>query len=134
AHFEEVDGNGLLPLAAAPRAFERAVDFRRFLQRSLAPHLASVPSPECPESPICVLPPEVLERWPPADLAALRQPGGLADLPVDHAVGMVATAGGSMAGDAVLHDFVERRLERYGERNDVEQDVGSGLSPYLHFG
>jgi deoxyribodipyrimidine photo-lyase len=133
-HFEEVDGNGLLPLAAAPRAFERAVDFRRFLQRSLAPHLASLPSAESPESARLDLPRAVLERWPPADLVALRRPDGLAALPVDHAVGTVATAGGAVAGEAGLREFVARRLARYGERNDVERDVGSGLSPYLHFG
>lgn len=133
-HFEEVDGNGLLPLAAAPRAFERAVDFRRFLQRSLAPHLAPLPSPESPKTAACEVPAEVLARWAPAELGALRRPGGLATLPIDHAVAAVDTAGGALAAAALLGEFVGRRLARYGERRDVEHDVGSGLSPYLHFG
>ena len=133
-HFEEVDCNGLLPLAAAPRAFERAVDFRRFLQRSLAPHLAPLPSPESPKTAACEVPAEVLARWAPAELGALRRPGGLATLPIDHAVAAVGTAGGALAASALLGEFVGRRLARYGERRDVEHDVGSGLSPYLHFG
>jgi deoxyribodipyrimidine photo-lyase len=133
-HFEEVDGNGLLPLAAAPRAFERAVDFRRFLQRELAPHLAQLPSPESPKTAACEVPADVLQRWPPADLGALRRPGGLASLPIDHGVAAVKTTGGEEAAAALLSEFVEHRLARYGGRRDIEHDVGSGLSPYLHFG
>lgn len=41
---EAVDANGLLPLGAADRPFDRAVDFRRFLQRTLREHLA-LPAP-----------------------------------------------------------------------------------------
>jgi deoxyribodipyrimidine photo-lyase len=133
-HFEEVDGNGLLPLAAAPRAFERAVDFRRFLQRELASHLGQLPSPASPRTAACEVPADVLQRWPPADLGALRRPGGLASLPIDHRVAAVGMAGGEAAAAAMLSGFVEHRLARYGERRDVEHDVGSGLSPYLHFG
>ena len=41
---EQVDGYGLLPLRAAERVFARAVDFRRFLQRTLPPHLREGPA------------------------------------------------------------------------------------------
>src|SRR4029078_9701607 len=109
---EEVDGNGLLPLAAAPRAFERAVDFRRFLQRELAPHLAQLPSPESPKTAASEVPADVLQRWPPADLGALRRPGGLASLPIDHGVAAVETAGGEAAGAALLGGVVADRRAR----------------------
>jgi deoxyribodipyrimidine photo-lyase len=61
----------------------------------------------------------------------------LADLPIDHSVGPVATSGGQSAAGRVLEKFFDDRLARYtGERNepDPERDASSGLSPYLHFG
>lgn len=133
---EAVDSNGLLPLAAAPRAFERAVDFRRFLQRSLAAHLADVPAetPDFDVPPPTGLPDLAPAAWPPADLAALRAPGGLGALPIDHGVRATAAAGGCRAGERRLARFLARGLERYGERGDVAEDTASGLSPYLHFG
>ena len=43
--FELVDSNGLLPMRAADKVFSRAVDFRRFLQKSLRPYLDELPEP-----------------------------------------------------------------------------------------
>ena len=39
SRLEVVDSNGLLPLQAADKAYGRAVDFRRFLQKTLPAHL-----------------------------------------------------------------------------------------------
>ncbi len=136
---EAVDGNGLLPLRAADRVFKRAVDFRRFLQRTLAPHLlerpeanplrgATLPAPS-------TLPATVRRRWPAADLEALLAAGGLAELPIDHAVAPVTEAGGRPAAEGRLDRWVAERRQRYAEgRNDVRRRVTSELSPYLHFG
>ncbi len=136
---EQVDGNGLLPLRATDRVFKRAVDFRRFLQGNLAPHLAELPEAEplaeLADSPMAEIPAEVLGRWPAADLDALLAPGGLGQLPIDHTVAPVPYSGGAKAAEAALDVFLARRLERYGaERNAVSERATSELSPYLHFG
>lgn len=41
---EQVDGNGVLPLRAADRAFPTAAAFRRHLQRTVPPFLAELPA------------------------------------------------------------------------------------------
>ena len=133
---EQVDGCGLLPLSLSPRAFERAVDFRRHLQRALPEHLSEMPSPDLPAAaqPLLALPPEITQRWPAADLEELRRAGALATLAIDHRVAPALIAGGARAGAAAMLAFVGDALARYGERNDVASDVSSGLSPYLHYG
>ncbi|NOT29686.1 MAG: deoxyribodipyrimidine photolyase [Planctomycetes bacterium] len=139
-HFEAVDSNGLLPMRTAERAFARAHDFRRFLQRVLAPHLAQPPRQNAlarvhlPRLP--GLPGDTSRRWPRADARLLGgTPATLAALPIDHAVAPVDLEGGAEAGARVLRRFVGERLEKYGEsRNDPDSEATSGLSPYLHFG
>ena len=91
---EAVDGNGLLPLAAVPQAYPAAVHHRRFMQRVLREHLASVPdaAPRTSELPprLASLPDGVISRWPsvPESLLAGDR-SALADLPIDHEVGPV---------------------------------------------
>jgi len=139
--FEEVDGNGILPLdAAAPdHIFPTAYAFRRFLQRSLGEHLPVRPR----EQPLTrgtlrpppELPPEVLQRWPPVTRVALEDRLDLSVLPIDHGVPPTAARGGSSAAAGHLAAFIDHRLARYHEdRNHPDDDLGSGLSPYLHFG
>lgn len=137
---EKVDSNGLLPLRAARVVFPSAFAFRRFLQRELRPHLEAQPDPD-PLSRV-KLPPageladEIMQRWPPATDELLEGPAdSLAELPIDHAVPPVETRGGALAGHKALVRFVTQRLSRYAEhRNDPDENVCSGLSPYLHFG
>ncbi|MDH3255665.1 MAG: deoxyribodipyrimidine photolyase, partial [Acidobacteriota bacterium] len=122
---EAVDSNGLLPLAAADRAFNRAFDFRRFLQRELPDHLTEFPRqsirrgaalPECSG-----VPDEVSRRWPAASTATLAAGSGLEQLPIDHRVPPVVESGGYMAAQLALRRFLDRRLDRYGaERNDPD--------------
>ena len=137
---ELIDSNGLLPLRAAGRTFSRAVDFRRFLQRHLPPHLARFPKADplaglrLPALP--GLPPQIRRRWPSADPEQLaRSPSRLAEFPINHGVAIVGTPGGAAAAAKTLRQFLAHKLPRYDEaRNQPEEDATSGLSPYLHFG
>ncbi len=138
--FEAVDSNGLLPLSVARGAFARAYDFRRFLQRELAPHLRRFPAAET-LARVTLAPPrpfakDVTSRWPAAETEVLDERGAaLARLPIDQEVRPCETRGGARAGKAALERFVEQRLAGYaGERNDAAQESTSELSPYLHFG
>ncbi|MGB0679476.1 MAG: deoxyribodipyrimidine photolyase, partial [Polyangiales bacterium] len=139
-----VDSAGLLPLSEAAQAFHRAYDFRRFVQRHIAPHLTVLPdaTPWQPGgagaalSPPAPVPPHVTERWPAAQPAALAAPRQwLSALPIDQSVAVAADIGGSVAATAQLRRFLRTGLTRYAaERNHPDEDVASGLSPWLHFG
>jgi len=138
--FEEIDSNGLMPIAAAPGAHARAYDFRRYLQRELAPQLAVPPLEDAlagaalPQ--LASLPAEIEKRWPRASSELLAgDERELARLPIDHAVAPVERPGGARAARAALAGFVERRLARYAEeRSEPCSDASSGLSSWLHWG
>jgi len=131
---ETVDANGLLPLRATAAAPSRAVDFRRTLQKTLGPHLGRFPA----EDPLAGVRLPCLpdgELPPAADLDALLAPGGLAALPIDHAVAPVALHGGFVAARAQVAEFLDHRLDRYADDRTVLLDgAPSGLSPWLHLG
>ncbi len=138
---EKVDSNGLLPMRATDRVFKRAVDFRRFLQKTLPRHLDEVPRKNpLARATIPALdgpPDDVVRRWPAADVEALAAdpPGAFAELPIDHSVAPVEYGGGSEAAGKALGSFIDRRLARYADdRRDVIDRATSELSPYLHFG
>jgi len=138
---EAVDGNGVLPMRATDAEFPTAHSFRRFLQRSLRPHLAAPPVADPLEHarslPQATVPPAVVARWPATPEAALDGTDGdfLAGLPIDHAVPPSPLRGGSDAGETLLTSFLKRRIDAYGQdRNHPDDDGASGLSPYLHFG
>ncbi len=137
---EAVDSNGLLPMRAAAQVYIRAFDFRRFLQKTLPAHLGDAPQADPLRKPELVaevaIPEEILRRWPVAADALLRgEPGELAKLPIDHAVGAAATAGGEAPAQKLLSEFLGAKLGRYNEdRNQPEQSATSELSAYLHFG
>jgi deoxyribodipyrimidine photo-lyase len=139
--FEEVDGNGILPLDAPPGGivFPTAYAFRRFLQRTLPEHLtirprsAAVSAGDLPAPP--AVPAAIARRWAPADLGALDANDALSRFPIDHGVQTAPLRGGSAAGRERLTTFIDRRLAAYvDDRNHPDDDAGSGLSPYLHFG
>ena len=137
---EKVDSNGLLPMRATDRVFSRAHDFRRFLQKNLRPHLEQFPKPD-PLKRLRLptlddIPTDILRMWPSADVAVIaNQPQRLADFSINHSVGMTDARGGVTAAVRKLKTFRTKKLAYYDEeRNQPEQDVTSGLSPYLHFG
>ena len=137
---EKVDSNGLLPLAATSQVFSTAFSFRSFLQKHLRAHLEIAPRAyplsrlELP--PIKSIPAEILRRWPPAQenlLAATSS--ALAQLPIDHSVGVVDFPGGSTAAKNRLKHFLKHSLDNYiSLASQPDDDARSGLSPYLHFG
>jgi deoxyribodipyrimidine photo-lyase len=138
---EQVDGNGIMPLRASDRAFPTAAAFRWHWQKVIAPHLLIRPAaaPLAALPAVCrgaEVPGAVLRRWKMATTGLLAAaPSAIAALPIDQAVAAVALRGGEVAAATALAGFVAERLPRYGEaRNQPEDDVASGLSPYLHYG
>ena len=139
--FEAVDSCGILPVHAPPpgQVFPSAYAFRRYLQRELPAHLEARPNRAVVRSgtlpPLSAVDPQILARWPPVSSSALSGPCDLSILPIDHAVRPVDRTGGATAAQQCLNDFIVMRLGRYGEgRNHPDDEVSSGLSPYLHFG
>jgi len=136
---EAVDSNGLLPLRASDRAFHRAFDFRRFLQRELPDHLMDFPHQSVRRRTglpsFKGLPGAVGDRWPMASRAGLDGELALEGLPIDHRIQAVSQRGGYRAGQRALRRFLDGRLDRYSaERNQPETKATSELSAYLHFG
>jgi deoxyribodipyrimidine photo-lyase len=136
--FEQVDGNGLLPMRSASATFASAYAFRRFLQRTLPTLIAERPSASpfagIPRRPTSI-PADVLGRWVPSDASLLAKNPSLGGLPIDHTVPTTDRRGGQTAADAALDTFLADGLPSYADRrNDIAADVTSGLSPYLHFG
>lgn len=135
---EQVDGVGLLPLAAHGRAFATAAAFRWHWQKILGAHLimpAAAPLARLPATTRdATIPAAILRRWPAA-APALLAGDGLDRLPIDHAVRPVAYRGGAPVAEATLAAFVRDRLPRYAdERSQPSAAAQSDLSPYLHFG
>lgn len=138
---EAIDGNGLLPMRAADRDFPRAHSFRRFLQKELPKHLENAPKanplsgksfPAADNKLIA----DIQKKWPAIDADTLEDPSKfIAELPIDHEVPAVETMGGAKAARKQMKWFLQEGLKRYAEqRNDVESECVSQLSPYLHFG
>ncbi len=135
---ESVDGSGLLPLSASPKAFARAHDFRRYLHRELPHHLAEFPKASAlsgVDLPRLKHPPDAIRRrWPPAPPNLLKGTG-LEKLPLDKTVPSVTLRGGMESAKTTLNEFLERGLPAYAEgHSHPDAEATSGLSPYLHFG
>jgi deoxyribodipyrimidine photo-lyase len=137
---EKVDSNGILPMVWADKVFSRAFDFRRFLQNNLEAHLNSFPDPDPIRAasfpPMRLLPESLTERWPSSlDFVDKPEKINLGSLPLDHNVPPSPIQGGQRAAHERLHLFLSELLPRYADfHNHPDNDVTSGLSPYLHFG
>lgn len=135
---EGVDGNGLYPMRLATQPFSSAYQFRRTLQRELAPHVAPDARPRPDPFEGVTLPAldrdalaAIEARWSRADLDTVD----LAALPIDHTLAPSPLRGGSAAARERLDAFLAGSLQRYGQgRNHPDDEDQSGLSPYLHFG
>ncbi len=138
--FELIDSNGVYPMHATDREFTRAHSFRRHLQKELRPYLIEMPDEDpignAKQLPQATIPVDVLARWPEAtDELLAATPAVLSSLPIDHSVGPASFDGGESNAAQVLDRFMSSRLNRYADgRNNPDDEVASGLSPYLHFG
>ena len=136
---EAIDSNGIFPMHETDRVFARAFDFRRYLQKAIKPFLLEAPKAN-PTSRLTLpelarIPDAITKTWPVADVESLsKSPAGLKEFPIDHSVFTVDMRGGSSAGRRVLKRFLESRIDYYCDRNQPQQEIASGLSPYLHFG
>lgn len=135
---EAVDGNGLLPMAAAEKQYPTAYAFRRLLQKALPAFLDDLPEEVIQLEPNVsepTIPDNVLQQWPMADFPSLLATNGLSNLPIDHQVRSTKLPGGNDSATERLTKFLEQKLDCYEElRNSPDHDATSGLSPYLHFG
>jgi deoxyribodipyrimidine photo-lyase len=136
---EAVDGNGLLPMRQPDGlVFPTAYAFRRHLQRTFGAGMPVAPLAD-PLDGLPDLPPPALDaitaRYHSSADALLEGTMTLDRLTIDHSVPAVATRGGAVAAARAVDTFFERTLTVYvTERNQVEEDATSRLSPYLHFG
>ncbi len=135
---EAVDAWGLLPLSVPPLVYPTAFSFRCHLQKVLAAHLSRVPEPDplaglrLPRVPALPEFPGLARADAEALVPLIADPSALG---VDASVGAGIVDGGSRAALAAWRRFRDDNLGRYGqERNHPDEDVSSGLSPYLHHG
>jgi deoxyribodipyrimidine photo-lyase len=136
---EAIDGNGILPLRAAEKAYSTARSFRRFAQTVMLDHLFDAPTHD-PLSGRRIprlqsLPKEIVRRWPAADTELHSDKFDHARLPIDHRIPPVALQGGARSAQNTWQQYLRGKLARYADdRNQPEAEVCSDLSPYLHFG
>ncbi len=136
--FRLVDTNGIYPLSESERIYTTAASFRRHLQKTIEPFLKDFPKSSSVNA---------LKRsyTPSADdfteeiLNLFKQDISSVDiqtLPIDHSIFPVKDRiGGQQQARIRLSNFLDHHIERYGtDRNSIDQDPSSGLSPYLHFG
>jgi deoxyribodipyrimidine photo-lyase len=94
---EQVDSNGLLPMAVGKRAFPTAYSFRRFLHRKLPKWLSDLPDAnplkQLPKMVFPKLPRKITSKWPPAELSAGRILKKV--LPVDSSISPAPIQGGT---------------------------------------
>ncbi|MCB9500810.1 MAG: deoxyribodipyrimidine photolyase [Deferribacteres bacterium] len=137
---EKVDSNGLLPMRSCAEVFPTAYAFRRYIQKNLAQHLGDFPEADPLDGRYIPSPynleASITRRWPQADLHSFQKNAQhLQNLPIDHSVVTVDELGGALEASSTLQRFLDSRLAKYSElRNQVQTEVTSGLSPYLHFG
>lgn len=138
---EKIDSNGLLPMRAADKVFDRAFDFRRFLQHNLPFYLGEFVTHDPLEGQVLPkltnLPDDIASRWPLVPLSILEEsPQEIyQNLRIDHKVKPTKAIGGTFAAERTLRGFLQRKLQHYADaRNQPEKAATSSLSPYLHFG
>ena len=138
--FEKVDSNGILPLHSTDRVFTTAFSFRAYLHKNLIEYLGDFPK-QNPLTGIDLpkieeLPKQITNKWPSA-LPILRAKGDkfLESLDIDHSVKASFIQGGAKAAKKATELFLKSNLIQYKDLgNEPDENVRSGLSPYLHFG
>jgi len=134
---EVIDSNGIMPMRATERTFTVAHSFRRFLQKTIRPHLQAFPKQE-PLADLSLhsyqLPQEILQKWPPVREEEFQELSWLEQLPIAKEPGPAPLKGGERQAQNKLQHFLAA-LEDYPEqRNHPDKQATSQLSSYLHFG
>ncbi|MGO9568730.1 MAG: deoxyribodipyrimidine photolyase [Desulfomonilaceae bacterium] len=137
---EKVDSNGILPIHWTDRIFLTAFSFRRFLQNNIEPQLHSFPAADPLAQGVRPfddqLPGQILDHWPPAkDVIESKKADSLDCFPINHSVTPSPIRGGEREANNALQFFLKDNLHRYSDcKNHPDDNVTSGLAPYLHFG
>lgn len=137
---EKVDSNGLLPMAEADRTIPTAYSFRRFLQKNLPEHFDEFPDADplkaLSGSAMLTLDESLTSRWPPAfDILETGDRPDPWPFPIDRDVAVAQVLGGTTAAEQRFDQFLQHDLDGYADNvSHPDDDAGSGLSPYLHFG
>lgn len=120
----EVDGHNIVPCWIASEKQEFAArTFRPKINRHLYEFLYPMPENETLRQEYSFIP-ETTD-WKEI----------LSSLKIDRSVEPVKKSSGETAARKTLQTFIHERIGRYAtERNHIETDGCSGLSPYLHFG
>jgi len=131
-----VDSNSIVPLAKLGAAVSAAAHLRPRIHKQFAEawKLRAAHAPEISKPLGKHIDPPFTPWDATQDIARF-----VASLPVDQSVPAVpGVEGGTVAGRAVLGDFISRKLGRYStERNapdDPAKNAASALSAYLHYG
>ena len=126
-------GGGITQAAGDLRA---VADRISFLQKELPQHLAQFPQPDpfvglkLPALP--ALPDGITRRWPPVSAKLLAGDAAeLANLPIDHAVGVVDQRGARQRLGSGCSGFSPAPGQYAEIANEPDDDACSGLSPYL---
>jgi deoxyribodipyrimidine photo-lyase len=137
--FITIDSNGIIPLGITDKDPYSAYLFRKVMQKHLVEALRFPPV----KQPLLDL-----EDWGQFNLPVGfndryvfdqrqldRMDEFVSSLPINHEVAKVNRVGTRAEALERMNHFVEFKLARYDEdRNHPDQQGGSGLSPWLHFG
>jgi deoxyribodipyrimidine photo-lyase len=147
-----VDSNGFMATNHTDKKFTTAYSLRRHLHKTITQHMGEFPSAKplekaaklekieysvvkdiFAESNTPITPYEFL--WRVCEPHSIGE-NALSVLSIDHSVHPIKhVKGGTSEASKKWNDFLNNRLETYGEnRNQPELNGSSGLSPYLHFG
>ena len=137
--FITIDSNGIIPLGITDKDPYSAYLFRKVMQKHLVEALRYPPV----KQPLLDLedwgqfnlPVEFNDRYVFDQRQLDRMDEFVSSLPINHEVAKVNRVGTRAEALERMNHFVEFKLARYDEdRNHPDQQGGSGLSPWLHFG
>ncbi len=141
ARLDLVDGNGLCPLDYAPRTFQTAYSFRRFLQQNMSPFLDEFPDPQPLQhtrfTNRAQVSARIQETWPAARLSSVDTRCNDALMPngLRYQIGRVDERGGEKAALDRWQRFLKERSDKYDtDRNHPSKTGTSRMSALLHFG
>lgn len=128
--FHVVDAHNIVPVwAASPKIEYGARTIRSKINKVLGEYLTGFPALEPQPADVTAV------VWPGMQPSAVEWDRVKGSLEVDRSVPEVRWAtGGETPARANLHNFLNKRLRLYAQRNDPNVNGCSNISPWLHFG